>query len=207
MNSDQSMEIDTDSAVVNRQSKGKDKEGQDEEISPLQVEATKFGLRVLTKEKWEELRAEYLLYRQELIDEINALQDEDEVGIYRKRGYEMHDKEEQITEEDSNQIRVQNSTYIHSTKNAAVAANDPAAIQPNSAYPSGCLVFVRNVHPDTNKTTLRSLFLHARESCIENGIDCGKKDDDGLDYLDYTKGMNCVCVLFLPIPSCFRLNS
>lgn len=29
-------------------------------------------------------------------------------------------------------------------------------------FPPGCLVFVRNVHPDTNKTTLKSLFsVHA----------------------------------------------
>ena len=60
-------------------------------------------------------------------------------------------------------------------------------------------MFVRNVHPETNKTTLRSLFLHARGP---TGIEVGKKDDDGLDYLDYTKGMDCVCVLFLSI----RLN-
>lgn len=57
----------------------------------------------------------------------------------------------------------------------------------NSAYPPGCLVFIRHVHPDTNKTALRNLFLHIRE-------EGGNSDEDGIDYLDYTKGMDCVCV-------------
>lgn len=61
----------------------------------------------------------------------------------------------------------------------------------NSAYPPGCLVFIRHVHPDTNKTTLRNLFLHIWE---EGGNPGGEKDEDGIDYLDYTKGMDCVCV-------------
>jgi xRRM domain len=69
-------------------------------------------------------------------------------------------------------------------------------IHVNSAYPPGCLVFIRNVHPETNKTTLRNLFLHAREETVESGDSGGKKDEDGIDYLDYTKGMDCVC-LFL----------
>lgn len=64
-------------------------------------------------------------------------------------------------------------------------------IHADSVYPSGCLVFIRNLHPETNKTTLRNLFLHAR---VENGDTSGKKDADGIDYLDYTKGMDCVCI-------------
>ena len=187
------------SAVGNTKGEGKDKNLPDEEISPLHVEATKFGLRILTKAKWEELKAEYLLYRQELIDEINKFQDEDEIRVYggRKRGYvdEMHDPEEQITEEAqrTDQIQVQKSA---STKNTAIATNDligTASIHPSPTYPPGCLVFVRNVHPQTNKTSLRNLFLHARE------VAGGKKDDDGLDYLDYTKGMDCVCFFSLPL--------
>ena len=179
-----SMETDTKSTVVNTKGKEKDKNIPDDEISLLHVEATKSGLRILSKAKWEELRAEYLLYRQELVDEINKFQDEG-VGAYgsggRKRRYvdEMHDQEEQITEE------------------------DPSSIHPNSTYPPGCLVFVRNVHPQTNKTSLRNLFLHAREP---TGIESGKKQDDGLDYLDYTKGMDCVCVLFIFVPSCLIIN-
>jgi len=66
-------------------------------------------------------------------------------------------------------------------------------IHANSAYPPGCLVFIRNAHPETNKTTLRSLFSHAREERVESGDPGRKTDEDGIDYLDYKKGMDCVC--------------
>ena len=209
------MKLDVTSATAKTKGKGKDKESSIEEISPFQVEATKFGLRVLSKAKWEGLRAEYLCYRQELVDEINTYQDEGQSEVHgggRKRRYldEIHDQEEeQITEEDSNQtqgIHIQSQ----SSKNTVIPANNlvlgTASIYLNSAYPPGCLVFVRNVHSDTNKTTLRSLFLHARRSSVESRVESGKKDDGGLDYLDYTKGMDCVCVLFLSMLSCL-LNS
>jgi hypothetical protein len=187
------------SAIANAKGKEKDRSLPDEEISPLYVGAAKFGLRILTKARWEELRAEYLLYRQELVDEINMFQDEGEIRVYDggRKGYlgEMHDQEGPRR---TNQIQVLKTAHIQprSTKSAAIAANDSvdtAGIHPNFTYPPGCLVFVRNVHPETNKTTLRSLFLHAGGP---TGIEGGKKDDDGLDYLDYTKGMDCVCVLF-----------
>lgn len=197
MDPDQPMETGIKSAVVSIKGKGKDRNLPDEETSPLHVGATKFGLRILTKARWEDLRAEYLLYRQGLVDEINMFQDEGEVYGGGRKGHvgEMHDQEEQEGSRRTNQIQVQKKAHIQS-KSAAIAANDSvdtAGIHPNSTYPPGCLVFVRNVHSETNKTTLRSLFLHARGP---TGIEGGKKDDDGLDYLDYTKGMDCVCVLF-----------
>ena len=202
VDSDRPMETGIESAVVDTKGKGRDRNLRDEEISLLHVGAAKFGLRILTKARWEELRAEYLLYRQELVDEINMLQDEGEVRVYDggRKGYvgEMHDQEEQEGPRRTNQIQVQKKAHIQSrsTKSAVIASNDSVdavGIYPNSTYPPGCLVFVRNVHPETNKTTLRSLFLHARGP---TGIEGGKKDDDGLDYLDYTKGMDCVSVLF-----------
>ena len=199
MNSDQPMETGIKSAAVNTKGKGKDRSLSDEEISSSYVGATKFGLRILTKARWEELRAEYLLYRQELVDEINIFQDEGEVGVYNggRKGYvgETHGQEEQEEPRKINQIQVQKKARIESRSTRSATNNpvDTAGIHSNSTYPPGCLVFVRNVHPETNKTTLRSLFLHAKGP---TGIEVG---DDGLDYLDYTKGMDCVCVLFLPI--------
>ena len=178
--------------------KGKDRSLPDEEISPSYLGAIKFGLRILTKARWEELRAEYLLYRQELVDEINAFQDEGEVSVYdgsSRKVYagEIHDQEEQEDPRRTNQFQVQNGAYIQSRSTTSV---DTPGIHFNSAYPPGCLVFVRNVHPETNKTTLRALFLHAMGP---TGIEVGKKVDEGLDYLDYTKGMDCVCVLFFSL--------
>ena len=203
MDPDRPMEDGTKkSAVLNTKGKGQDKSLPDDEFSPAYMGATKFGLRILTKARWEELRAEYLLFRQELVDEINMFQDEADIGVYDggRKGYvdETLDQEGQVDLPRTNQIQVQKKAHIHSrsTKSAAIAANDPAdtaGIHPNSAYPPGCLVFVRNVHPETNKTTLRSLFLHARGL---TGIEVGKKNGDGFDYLDYTKGMDSVCVSF-----------
>ena len=46
------METDIKSAV-NTKGKEKDRSFPDEEISPLYVEATKFGLRILSKARWE----------------------------------------------------------------------------------------------------------------------------------------------------------
>ena len=55
---------------------------------------------------------------------------------------------------------------------------------PAALFPPGCLVFVRNVHPGTNKTTLRALLAaHAPAAA------------PALDYVDYTKGMVSVRVL------------
>ena len=181
--------------------KRKDRSSSEEEPLPSYVGAIKFGLRILTKARWEELRAEYLLYRQELVDEINRYQDEGEVKVYGggRKGYagEVDEQEEQEDQRRTNQFEVQKKQQSQSSRCTAVATNysvDTVGIHSNSTFPPGCLVYVRNVHPETNKTTLRSLFLRSRR---QTGIEVEKKDDNGLDYLDYTKGMDCVCVLFL----------
>lgn len=191
MNSDRPNDIKLSGA--NTDGEGRDEDSPNEILSPLHVEAAKFGLRVLRKAKWEELRAEYLLYRQELIDEINIFQDEEEARGYgsdKKPRYadEMHGREEKITKGDPQ--------WTNQTQENANDSVGTAGIHPNSAYPPGCLVFVRNIHPDTNKTTLRNLFLHVQKTSVESGIEHEKEDGDGLDYLDYTKGMDCVRILF-----------
>ena len=50
-------------------------------------------------------------------------------------------------------------------------------------YPRRCLVFIRHIHPETNKTTLRTLLSRAY------GSDTTGKE---LDYVDYTKGLDSV---------------
>ncbi|KAH8118815.1 hypothetical protein DFH11DRAFT_1740752 [Phellopilus nigrolimitatus] len=59
-------------------------------------------------------------------------------------------------------------------------------------YPTDCLVFVKNVHLETNKTTLRSLFTHAL-----GGVASGAAD--AIDYVDYNKGLDS-CLLRLTAP-------
>ena len=63
-----------------------------------------------------------------------------------------------------------------------MAQEDPeptlSTLDYNAPYPPGCLVHVRHVHPETNKTTLRKLFAKA-----------SSEDDAGIDYVDFNKGM------------------
>ena len=58
----------------------------------------------------------------------------------------------------------------------------PATIEPSLHYPVGCLVFVKNLNPDTNKAVLRSLLASAfppeSSGCIS--------------YVDYSKGLDSV---------------
>jgi hypothetical protein len=58
----------------------------------------------------------------------------------------------------------------------------PSAVPPISHYPVGCLVFVKNLNPYSNKTVLQSLlaspFQAESSGCIE--------------YVDYTKGLDSV---------------
>ena len=57
---------------------------------------------------------------------------------------------------------------------------------PLPTYPIGCLVFAKNVHPETNKTALRALF----SAVFENGNTDGKFSQ--IDYIDYTRGLDVV---------------
>ncbi len=58
---------------------------------------------------------------------------------------------------------------------------------PLPTYPIGCLVFVKNVHPETNKTALRELFSAALKN-----KDADQKMSQIIDYVDYTKGLETV---------------
>lgn len=73
----------------------------------------------------------------------------------------------------------------------------PGAIPPALNYPVGCLVFVKNLNSDTNKTVLRSLlaspFPAESPGCI--------------DYVDYTRGLDSVCqsLVYFEEPDSVRL--
>lgn len=112
------------------------------------TDAHKYGVRVIAKARWEELRDEYLAHRAQL---LNAVHEEG-----RKPG----------KAQPAFAPPVPNGSF-HST-----APQD---------YPRGCLVFARNIHTETNKTTLRKLFSSA------TGF-----PQDVLDYVDFNKGMDSV---------------
>jgi len=123
--------------------------------SPASVDvadAHRYGVRVITKARWEELRDEYLAYRTQL---LNVVHEEDRKCIQSKPGM------------------------------AGPALPPSLSNGPHSTvtqdYPCGCLVFARNIHTETNKTTLRKLFSSAI------GF-----PQDVLDYVDFNKGMDSV---------------
>ncbi len=129
-------------------------------------EAVKFGFRVLAKARWDELKEEYLAYRQQLLDQVADANNVD--ASLRTDAAEVGDAQDEtddVVMEDAN-------------------SNVRATLDPSAPFPPGCLVFVRNVHPETNKTTLKTLFTtHAFGAASATST---------LDYVDYNKGMTSV---------------
>ncbi|KAM6499024.1 hypothetical protein JOM56_004532 [Amanita muscaria] len=147
--------------------------------------AIRFGLRTLSKTNWERLREEYLTYRSEVLNEINEYEDasveaQPDAG---KRKWRDSTPDFQPVEEDSKPVQSKPTTTM---------------LTPDAPYPYGCLVFVRNIHPETNKTTLRTLFSSAFRSDEQDGRAQGPPA--GLDYIDYSKGMDS-CYLRLSTPT------
>ena len=70
----------------------------------------------------------------------------------------------------------------------AVSQVDAPTISLSSPYPTNSLVFVRNIHPETNKTTLRKLLSTAFVAPLAKGMALG----GGVDYVDFNKGMDSV---------------
>ncbi|PBK93939.1 hypothetical protein ARMGADRAFT_1164773 [Armillaria gallica] len=132
-------------------------------ISEFQ-EATKFGFRALSKTRWDEMKDEYLAYRARLVKEIVSYEDEMAAHAATKR-------------------RRSPSPAISSIPDTV-----ETTLTSSSLFPPKCLVFVRNLHCETNKTTLRALFSKAFTSL-----------PDGLDYVDFTKGMDS-CYLRVATP-------
>lgn len=132
-------------------------------------ESVKFGLRTLSKSRWDQLKDEYLAYQRQLLDELVAFND----GTSDKRPYDdIHPSEHDEEYETPSQPEPEPP---EPTNTATTTLASP--------YPLNCLVFVRNIHPETNKTTLRKLF----------SIAFGATSAESLDYVDFNKGMDSVC--------------
>ncbi|KAG5636960.1 hypothetical protein H0H81_006264 [Sphagnurus paluster] len=129
-------------------------------------DAVKFGFRALSKTRWEHLKSEYLAYRGRLVAEINAYQEDISVLVLP--------------------VNSALPAELETTK------SDTKLLDPSSPYPPNSLVFVRRLHPETNKTTLRKLFATALAGTDDS-------QGDGVDYVDYSKGMDS-CHLRLSTP-------
>lgn len=136
-------------------------------------DALMFGFRTISKARWDELNEVYLTYRQSLMDKVVEADSSTSHGPDVARGLDglTQPKDDSVT--------------------CSPSAETPAVPQTisTSPYPFGCLVFVRNTHPDTNKTTLKALFAKAFEA---------QGQSNGLDYVDFSKGMDSVGVSIGP---------
>ncbi|TFK28945.1 hypothetical protein FA15DRAFT_583423 [Coprinopsis marcescibilis] len=150
--------------------------------------ALKFGFRTLSKHSWEQLRSEYIAYGQTLVQEINRVQDQQLKSapvISTPAALEAKDK----------------STQPRPTAEP-IPSNPPAEgsapiITHSSPYPYGCLVFIKNIHSGTNKTTLKSLFGPVLASPSDHSV---ANQDPGIDYVDFNKGMDS-CHLRVSLPT------
>jgi hypothetical protein len=116
-----------------------------------------FGFRALSKARWDELDAEYLAYRTRILADIAPAEPD-----------------------------VPAPSAFPEPKRRVSPVRDIVAPPPtNMSYPQNCLVFVRNIHPETNKTTLRTFFAKAVEV------------KEAIDYVDFNKGMDSVRFFFL----------
>ncbi|KAI0677726.1 hypothetical protein C8Q78DRAFT_962759 [Trametes maxima] len=146
-------------------------------------EAAKFGFRALPKARWDALKDEYLAHRQRLLDDIARAE-------YTNSAAHVPTPNAEVSPEE----RPPRANRPPAAENARPAAhNDPVpALDATAPFPRGCLVYVRHVHPETNKTTLKALFA------AHGGT--GPAGAVGLDYVDYSKGMD-TCYLRVSTPA------
>ncbi|KAF9266096.1 hypothetical protein L218DRAFT_95497 [Marasmius fiardii PR-910] len=136
-------------------------------------DAHRFGFRCLSKSRWDALKGEYLEYRAKLVQELVTF----DKG--QRQAFSSQD------------LCASSETDGHED---VPMSKEPAPLSLLSPYPPSCLIFVRNVHPETNKTTLKSLFTKPFSSTPQSG-----KETIGLDYVDYGKGLDS-CYLRVTTP-------
>lgn len=140
----------------------------------------KHGFRVISKTRWKQLTEEYVSQRDTVVKSLDIEKEEDaapaDLASTRTERHNVPDQPPPIEEE----IQSRPETYL-----PANGVEHPQT-RVDSPYPYHCLLFVRNVHNQTNKTTLRKLFASRLE-------DTGK----GIDYVEYTKGTDNCYLRFL----------
>lgn len=133
---------------------------------------------------WVKLRDEYLIYQQKLAE---ASHHSSEIASHLPTS---------PTYPPMNTTNGGMNTDDASSSNTAPSAtvwtqrpSKPASALEAPLYPLGSLVFVKNVHTQTNKTTLKQLLSSAfSETVAAEGVTKGKE----VDYVDYQKNMDAV---------------
>ncbi|QRV88161.1 RNA binding motif domain-containing protein [Ceratobasidium sp. AG-Ba] len=122
--------------------------------------ATFSGFRSITKTRWDELKQEYLAHQARILKQNPRAE--------RRPVPSVSNNDKQ-------------TPYLPTS---APTAAPPVLRQTRPArpppFPPGILVFVRRLHPETNKTTLKTLFGRAFP----------KESGDAIEYLDFQKGID-----------------
>ena len=130
--------------------------------SKSEMGARDFGFRCMAKRDWDRMKEEYLNLQQKLLKKVI------DVSNKSQNGPVSHRRQRPV------------SSGRVATSASGVEKVDTIDAERRD-YPLGCLVFVKNIHPDTNKTTLKGLFADV--------IDI---KPEAIDYVDYTKGLDTV---------------
>jgi hypothetical protein len=137
----------------------------DRSTSSGSSEAQKYGVRAISKARYLELEQEYLAYQQRLAQHNAAASSSAPQPPPARISQPNQPQNKRPREQDTTQ-------------------EPPVQSGITKDYPIDCLLFVRNVHPETNKTTLRSLFAKRLGG-----------NPDGVDYVDFNKGVDTVSSL------------
>jgi hypothetical protein len=139
----------------------------DDDPSEEEREARKAGFRTLSKERWETMQAEYIEYRDALLSRIAASSSPSASCSVAQPASTPAAPADKYTD---------TSCQAHLQHASGASQN----------FPPGCVIFVRHVPQDTNKTALRALFSALLVDSTTTA----------LDYVDYTKGLDTVRLPF-----------
>ena len=162
----------------------------DDEAPPEELEARKAGFRTLSKERWEALQSEYVEYREALLQRIatssSSTAPPPAPGTVPNPPSPSPDNNSNNNNKNDNDLP-QSVVAPSRDHQAPSTTSRPTP----SRYPPGCVIFVRHVPTDTNKTALRARFsaLLAEDGNDDHNMAPAAA---ALDYVDYTKGLDSV---------------
>lgn len=82
----------------------------------------------------------------------------------------------------------------------AHGSNKDDLVPGDMSHPPGCLLFVKNLHPQTNKTTLKALFGNVLKATLKgSNVQMDAAGSAEVDYVDWSKGMSSVCLVHAEI--------
>lgn len=156
--------------------------------------------KILVRTQWNELKREYLARQTSLLQKMKPSNVATTYNPKKSRaranpsGQKGGSTQIVVPSRDrpphipSSRARQAANEVPSSALDEAIGSNDRATEHAETlAYPPDCLVFVKNLYPGTNKTTLKSLF--GRPFAAETSTKV-----NAIDYVDYQKGMASVSI-------------